>query len=991
MSDVEVYATRLKIPTYKILRDDLNPMFDSKLNIYPYTLQNFRSKTRDYTDYEAVIIENEYLRLIILPELGGRLYSALDKRNNKEIFYRNKVIKPRMIGTRGAWFSGGVEFNFPVSHSPNTMDRVNFHLKNYENGSASIVFGNIEQMSQMNWKVELRLYPGKAYIQERIQLYNPTPQESRFYFWTNAAVAFNKSVELIYPFDWCTNNIESRYVKWPYFQGANYSNLREATFSYEAFGKLLTHNSFGIYNHDDNYGVVHYADRKAIKGAKFFTWGNDDRAVAWNRALTDDQSQYLEIQSGPFESQMVYKFMMPYQKLAWNEYWYGIFDMKGFKYAQKELAINYRYLKGCIEFTIIAQEDFKACDILLRVHDNKFCIVKDLSPKHVEIVPFFIDEVFLKKDGFRLDIYCSGNHLACMDGRDEDTVEYPDHDLYEDTRATLDNQGNMSLFKEAVLKESLGLNQEAITLYKKNLEENPQCVLTLNKLGKMYFKQLAIEEAGNCFKKVLRYDNRNSEARFYLALVEKEQGNEKRAKRLLMDITAEGAYFGASIVELIRLNISMGLFKEAATLISSGWGNSPPLAAHFVRNPKLPCCLRRGVSFETNSGYNYGYILFLISLCFRKENLIAKAKAAIDFNPISDEYVLAEKYLLSDGLESEEVLSYTHGDERVLLPLALEYYNLHQYEDAVKITQLIKEPTMKSGFLQLQLNYILGLAHEVTLAGVLQGSLDYVFINEKELCEILGKYRENDTSGKTDYLLGTYYYSIGRMEDALIFYRKSYEKGLRYTVLLRNIGYILYHCKNDPENALPYFEEDLVLNNGINASSLRYADKIYKEKGKLDKREKLISYMKNTTNKSLILQSYVELLCDLGKDEEALKVLEGEEFENWEGVETSGPCYRNVIIRLALKEVAKGDIQNACSYIYRVDTYPPNLNYGDSVITPLAEMYYFKGLINNLAGEHEAAVEQFRLGLMELDSPCVTHTNKSKEYAMKCLEEFKKF
>jgi len=70
------------------------------------------------------------------------------------------------------------------------------------------------------------------------------------------------------------------------------------------------------------------------------------------------------------------------------------------------------------------QEDFKACDILLRVHDNKFCIVKDLSPKHVEIVPFFIDEVFLKKDGFRLDIYCSGNHLACMDGRDEDTVEF---------------------------------------------------------------------------------------------------------------------------------------------------------------------------------------------------------------------------------------------------------------------------------------------------------------------------------------------------------------------------------------------------------------------------------------------------------------------------------------------------------------------------------------------------------------------------------------
>src|SRR5690606_15889090 len=125
--------------------------------------------------------------------------------------------------------AGGIEFNFPISHAPTTMDRVNYEISEGGDGSASVIFGNIEQMSGMNWKVELKLYPGKAYIEQNVRLYNPTPYENRYYFWTNTAVEYNPSVKLIYPFDWGIN-FDSNYIKWPYYKNMDVRNPSEVPY-----------------------------------------------------------------------------------------------------------------------------------------------------------------------------------------------------------------------------------------------------------------------------------------------------------------------------------------------------------------------------------------------------------------------------------------------------------------------------------------------------------------------------------------------------------------------------------------------------------------------------------------------------------------------------------------------------------------------------------------------------------------------------------------
>lgn len=960
MENVKVFEDKYCIPTYELLEEDLNPLFDRKLNPYPYTLQNMRSQVKNNIEYKVVFLENEYLRLIVIPSLGGRLYSVLDKRNGKEVFYKNPVIKPRMIGTRGAWFSGGVEFNFPISHSPTTMDRVNYITREYEDGSASIIFGNIEHISGMEWKVELRLYPGKASIEENVRLYNPTAYENRFYFWTNAAIENNESVELIYPFNWCINNIDAQYIKWPYYHGLDLSKSGNMPFAYETFGKLLTENFFGIYNHDKNQGVVHYADRKILKGAKFFHWGNDSMAASWNRALTDDGSQYLEIQSGPFETQMVYKFLKPYQELTWSEYWYPVNDMQGFKYAEKEVAFNYEIKGNEIKLVFSAVEDLGECDIALKINDRVYNVKRKLGPEANETLEFMLEGPMGPDNRFELDIYNSVSHILSY-GKKSEYEERPDLDLYEDSRVVMDEGQKVKLFKYALLKESLGETEEALKLYERNLKEYPSCTLTLNRLGRVYLKQMLWKEAEDCFQKVLQYDNRNSEARFLLALTEKEKGNIKKARSLFLDIAMDGSMYEASAIEAAKTDILLGYYREGAALLEK-------------------------IAHKKN-----GYITFLLSICYRKDGMVSKALNILEKSKCANEFVYAEKFLFKNLCrEADSLLLFTGRDERALIRIALEYMDLGLYEEAGMVLELVEKPGFKSILLKWYSDVKTGRTSGTLPKNVLNSPIERVFINEGIIVRILLQIMGEDSSGRIEYLLGTFYYSIGRREDALQHLLVAYGKGLRYTVLLRNLGYIYYNCFHDSETARLFFEKDLYQNNGINEDTIIYLDKIFRETGRIDLRKELLPYMEKAKNRSLVLIPLVETLRDTGEEDKALNILENEEFENWEGLEISGPCYRSVIISKALKEAGAGNLVKANEYMSRVDQYPENLNYGVSARGSLSDVYYHKGIICSMAGEEKAALEEFKKGAEELKNPDIIHLGESRGYCLKCLDELNK-
>src|SRR6185436_1081066 len=188
--DARVSVTTLELPTDEEGPPDPNPPFDlfrTTRYSYPYAIRDSLTGRQSVVRYRALQLENEYLRCVVLPDLGGHLYNCLDKKSGADLFYANKSLRKAQIGYRGAWVAFGVEFNFPVSHNWVSLSPVDYATRQNADGSASVFVGNVDRVYGMQWRVELRLRPGSSALEQHVALYNPSPVRRRFYWWNNAA------------------------------------------------------------------------------------------------------------------------------------------------------------------------------------------------------------------------------------------------------------------------------------------------------------------------------------------------------------------------------------------------------------------------------------------------------------------------------------------------------------------------------------------------------------------------------------------------------------------------------------------------------------------------------------------------------------------------------------------------------------------------------------------------------------------------------------
>ena len=197
-------SSTISLPYYETKEANKNPVYGETkpyIHIYPYTyLDSFSNKPIKKT-FKTAVLENDLLKLTLLPEFGGRLYSAYDKKNKKEMFYKNDCIRPQPLAARDAWISGGLEFNFPVSHTYETLELMDWYTQENKDGSASIIFAKTEKVSWMRYIVELRLAKDSSVIEEFVKCINPSALPSRFYFWNNGAVRSTEHTKYIFPFD----------------------------------------------------------------------------------------------------------------------------------------------------------------------------------------------------------------------------------------------------------------------------------------------------------------------------------------------------------------------------------------------------------------------------------------------------------------------------------------------------------------------------------------------------------------------------------------------------------------------------------------------------------------------------------------------------------------------------------------------------------------------------------------------------------------------
>lgn len=338
----DIRLETIELPTYEVGPENPNPWFATRLGAhpYPYRLQNRLTGRRAVRSHEAVILENELLRLTFLPDFGCRLFSAYDKLLAREVFYRNDCIRPSLIAIRGAWISGGIEFNFPIGHAVYTHSRIPFTTRRDDDGSASMIFGLTEQMTGMRFTVEVRLAPGEYRFSERVRLYNGTPLPHKHYWWTNAAVRCTQETQLIYPMVWGISGAYGDHANWPIHDGNDLSWARNHLSAGDVFAGETYDEFFGVYHWDLGFGVAHWAKQDELPGRKMFFWGQDEMGKLWQSMLTENAGEYLEIQAGRFATQSDFDLLDPHELVEFTEYWIPIGKMDGFVKAHKAGAIN---------------------------------------------------------------------------------------------------------------------------------------------------------------------------------------------------------------------------------------------------------------------------------------------------------------------------------------------------------------------------------------------------------------------------------------------------------------------------------------------------------------------------------------------------------------------------------------------------------------------------------------------------------------------------
>ena len=285
------------IPTYKSGPPEPNPMFyfgrdsqGAEGRIYPYPLYDNLTNVRGEQSYHLVYLENEYVKIAIAPEIGGKLFSAVDKTDNYDFIYHQHVIKPALIGLIGAWISGGIEWNIPHHHRASTFLPVQYRTEANADGSKTVWVGELEVRQRMCWAVGYTLRPGSSVLECSVRIINRTPLPNSMLCFANVAVNANDNYQIIFPPDteWVTYHFKRDFAAWPVASGLYngtdfgsgtdvswYKNHQNAN---SMFAWNYSDDFYAGYDHGKNAGTMSIADHHVVPGKKFWTWGNGPAA-----------------------------------------------------------------------------------------------------------------------------------------------------------------------------------------------------------------------------------------------------------------------------------------------------------------------------------------------------------------------------------------------------------------------------------------------------------------------------------------------------------------------------------------------------------------------------------------------------------------------------------------------------------------------------------------------------------------------------------------
>ncbi len=418
---VKAWQSPLSIPTWEPLPGERNPMFLEKRvyqgssgRVYPLPFIDRIADAPVDRAWQAIHLENEYLRLLILPELGGRIHMAVDKTNGYDFVYRQDVIKPALVGLAGPWLSGGIEFNWPQHHRPGTYLPVEATIEYDDDGSCTVWLSAIDPLSRMKGMHGVCLRPGKSCIELRVRLHNPTPVTQTFLWWANVATEVNEAYQSFFPEDvhYVADHAKRAISTFPQctdkYYGVDYAGRAQrgvleneeprqfrpdgSHCSYSAndlswFANIPVPTSymclgteadfFGGYDHKAKAGIVHVANHHIAPGKKQWCWGNHEFGYAWDRHLTEPDANgvyrpYIELMAGVYtDNQPDFAFLNPGETRVFSQYWYPIRDIGPACQANADAAVSLAVTEEKLSVGVATTSRLSDARIVLACRDER--------------------------------------------------------------------------------------------------------------------------------------------------------------------------------------------------------------------------------------------------------------------------------------------------------------------------------------------------------------------------------------------------------------------------------------------------------------------------------------------------------------------------------------------------------------------------------------------------------------------------------------------
>ncbi|MBM4017515.1 MAG: DUF5107 domain-containing protein [Planctomycetes bacterium] len=978
-ADVRAWEGTITIPTYP-WQEDINPRFwalegGARLSTtvrgaitYPYVMQDHLSRKKIDRTYKALFLENEYLKVTCLPELGGRLHSVWDKTEGKEMFHLNRVIKPGMIAMRGAWISGGVEWNSgPHGHTVTVVSPVDAVVGRNPDGSAYLEIGNQEQIFRTRWTVRVTLHPGRAFLDERVRLYNPTDGMHPYYFWNCTAFPNRSGTRFIYPMSLGTDHNAREFFRWPVHEGRDLSWLKNYETYASVFAVDCSYDFFGAYDAQADRGIVQVANHHELSGKKAWTWGEWDFGKVAQKNLTDEDGPYIEVQSGPLPTQSDYGMLGPRDQVGWQEWWYPVHGLgDGFEYATRDVAAQTARHNGRLELRFLATARFaRAVCVLAREGRELLRKAVDLGPDAPVGVTLDgepqkpVEVTVTSKEGRLLAAFTTPLPIP--------KVEPPNRAGF------LEKPDDQLSVEELYLKGrkfDRGTDRpKARQYYEKALARDAAHVASLRSLAVLDFEAGLYASAVEWLQKALQRDGDDGLGWFYLG-----------ACRLRLKDPQEALRCGHRAVRCPgTASIGYHLAGRAAMRLGDGMGAVAAFEKAVRTNP------------EDSAAQDHLMLALHATGQMRAARDLAARRMTEDPTALVPRALvgLADEAALAQF--AREVRSFVGEDDFELLETSLVFAELGLVEEAGRIVQAVcvdASPPAERGFLPLYyLAWYASVRGNVAaarrwLAQAAGTSKERVFASRPEEVEILGyAVRENPADAQAHLQLGCLLAGLGRVDEAAVAWQKAAELNANLSIAWRNLG-LAAAAKGGLARAEEFYRKAIAARPGDQTLYRDLAEVLIAA----DKRPEAIRLLETMPLEGMRRAEITVLLGEAyaadQRYEDCIGLLESTPyFVNWEGQDVTWRLFNRAHVERGRQRLEHGDAKGAVADFEAALTYPANLNVGRSNKPVEAPAQYWRGKALAALGRLDEARAAWQAGAAGADVP-----GPQNEYRQKCRE-----